>query len=41
MAFFACFSITMANTMSMVLEPHQSGGMAAGISGFRSVGVGT
>lgn len=42
MAFFACFSITMANTMSMVLEPHQErAGMAAGISGFGQLGVGT
>lgn len=42
MAFFACFSITMANSMSMVLEPHfERAGMASGISGFGQLGVGT
>ncbi len=42
MAFFACFSITMANSMSMVLEPHhRRAGMASGITGFGQLGVGT
>lgn len=42
MAFFACFSITLANSMTMVLEPHHSrAGMASGVSGFVQLGVGT
>ncbi|HLR45772.1 MAG TPA: multidrug effflux MFS transporter [Deinococcales bacterium] len=42
MAFFACFSITLANSMTMVLEPHHArAGMASGVSGFVQLGAGT
>lgn len=42
MAFFACFSITLANSMTMVLEPHHArAGLASGVSGFVQLGAGT
>ena len=41
-AFFAGFSMTLANTMTLVLEPHfERAGMASGISGFTQLGIGT
>lgn len=41
-AFFACFSLTLANTMTVVLEPHQErAGLASGISGFLQLSIGT
>lgn len=41
-AFFAGFSITLANTMTLVLEPHKErAGMASGVSGFTQLSIGT
>ena len=41
-AFFAGFSLTLANTMTLVLEPHfERAGMASGISGFTQLSIGT
>ena len=41
-AFFAGFSMTLANTMTLVLEPHfERAGMVSGISGFTQLSIGT
>jgi DHA1 family bicyclomycin/chloramphenicol resistance-like MFS transporter len=42
MAFFACFSLTLANGTVLALDPHQGrAGMASGLMGFAQMAVGT
>lgn len=41
-AFFAGFSLVLANTMTLILEPHyERAGMASGVSGFIQLSAGT